>query len=246
VLKSVFRSLLPASIRKFLATVPYWGIRYRCNCCNLSFRRFLAFGHVPRLNARCPYCDSLERQRLLWFYLKRECLSEGLMRVLHFAPEPCLSRNVSRLRNIRYFDADLNPAIAKHVMDITRIPFRDKSFDLIICSHVLGHVPDDAKAISELVRVLRNRGIALIMAVLDFNNPTTIEDPSITTPADRLRHYGEPDLCRLYGRDFAQRLERGGFRVHTIDYRQVLGQRITSKYCLGNGDRELLFRCHKT
>jgi SAM-dependent methyltransferase len=176
----------------------------------------------------------------------REYLLTNPKRVLHFAPEPCLSRNIRRLQNIRYIDADINPATAKHVMDITRIPFRDNSFDLIICSHVLGHVPDDAKAISELVRVLRRRGIALVMTVLDPRSPTTIEDARITTAADRLTRYGEPDLCRLYGRDFAQRLERGGFQVHTIDYRRALGPRITSKYCLGNGDRELIFRCHKT
>jgi SAM-dependent methyltransferase len=156
-----------------------------------------------------------------------------------------LSRNIRRLPGIRYIDADINPTTAKYVMDITHIPFRDNSFDLILCSHVLGHVPNDTKAIRELVRVLRRDGITLVMTVLDPRNATTIEDARITTAADRLKRYGEPDLCRLYGRDFAQRLEQGGFQVHTIDYRRCLGPRITSTYCLGNGDRELIFRCHK-
>ncbi|WP_457553526.1 class I SAM-dependent methyltransferase [Desulfobacula sp.] len=40
-------------------------------------------------------------------------------------------------------------------MDVTRLPFKNSSFDLVICSEVLEHIPDDAKAISELVRILK-------------------------------------------------------------------------------------------
>jgi len=42
--------------------------------------------------------------------------------------------------------------------DVTRLPFRDGSFDKIICSELLEHVPDDQRAVEELVRVLRNNG----------------------------------------------------------------------------------------
>ncbi|MBU0972459.1 MAG: class I SAM-dependent methyltransferase [Proteobacteria bacterium] len=40
-------------------------------------------------------------------------------------------------------------------MDITALPFQDNCFDTVICSEVLEHIPDDAKAISELVRIVR-------------------------------------------------------------------------------------------
>jgi SAM-dependent methyltransferase len=40
-------------------------------------------------------------------------------------------------------------------MDVTCLPFKNHSFDQVICSEVLEHIPDDAGAISELVRILK-------------------------------------------------------------------------------------------
>lgn len=39
--------------------------------------------------------------------------------------------------------------------DITRLPFADASFDLVICSEVLEHIPDHHRAMAEIVRVLK-------------------------------------------------------------------------------------------
>jgi SAM-dependent methyltransferase len=41
------------------------------------------------------------------------------------------------------------------VCDITRLPYPDQTFDLVICSEVLEHIPDHGQAVSELVRVLK-------------------------------------------------------------------------------------------
>ena len=41
------------------------------------------------------------------------------------------------------------------VCDITRLPYPDQTFDLVICSEVLEHIPDHRQAVSELVRVLK-------------------------------------------------------------------------------------------
>ena len=45
---------------------------------------------------------------------------------------------------------DINPNYARYVVDITNIPFNNDSFDYIICSHVLGHIIEEKKAIEEL------------------------------------------------------------------------------------------------
>lgn len=44
----------------------------------------------------------------------------------------------------------------------TRLPFRSASFDKIICSEVLEHVPDDRQSIQEMARVLKDDGVLAI------------------------------------------------------------------------------------
>ncbi|MCP3876260.1 MAG: class I SAM-dependent methyltransferase, partial [Desulfobacteraceae bacterium] len=46
--------------------------------------------------------------------------------------------------------------------DITRLSFKDKAFDVVICSEVLEHIPNDKKAVKELLRVLKNKGVLAI------------------------------------------------------------------------------------
>ncbi len=53
------------------------------------------------------------------------------------------------------------------VADVTTLPFQDNSFDLVICSEVLEHIPDDHAAIQELVRVLKP-GRNLVVSVPRF------------------------------------------------------------------------------
>ncbi len=43
-------------------------------------------------------------------------------------------------------------------IDVTRITYDSNTFDVILCSHVLEHVPDDDKAMRELYRVLKPNG----------------------------------------------------------------------------------------
>ncbi len=224
----------------------YIGNKFYCNCCGKSFRKFLSKGNIKRLNAKCPYCLSLERVRLLDLYLAKELniYNRRQIKLLHFAPEDILFKKLSVL-DIEYIDADINPAYARHIIDITNIDFKDNYFDLIICSHVLRHVPDETKAIKELFRVLNGNGIALIMTLIDFNREKTFEDAKITLPEDRLKYYGEKDLCRIHGTDFSDRLTKQGFIVERIDYREKLPKGIVLKNSLGNGERELIYKCKK-
>ena len=44
----------------------------------------------------------------------------------------------------------------------TRLPFRDGTFDKIVCTEVLEHIPDDKGSISEMLRVLKPGGLIAI------------------------------------------------------------------------------------
>ncbi len=223
----------------------YFGSKYNCNCCNRSFRKFLSKGNIKRPNAQCPHCGSLERTRLLHLYLVNETqIFNRHLKVLHIAPEACLF-SLLKKADLDYIDGDINPALARNVVDITDIEYPDDSFDLIICSHVLGHIPDEAQAIKELYRVLKVDGKALIMSLINLSASKTIEDKSVKTPEERMFTYGEPDLCRLHGLDLSERLEQHGFVVNRIDYRKKQAPKIIEKNRLGDGTRELIFECRK-
>jgi predicted SAM-dependent methyltransferase/DNA-directed RNA polymerase subunit RPC12/RpoP len=231
-----------------ITAVFYWGKAYYCNCCGKSFRKFKSKGTTltKRKNAECPYCGSLERVRTLLFYIENETtLLTDKLRLLHFAPEWCLLPLFKKAPNLEYITVDINPNLADYQADITDMPFPEESFDYIICAHVLGHVPDEKKAISELYRILTLQGTALVLTIIDTNNPHTFEMDDADTPEKRLQYYSEPDLLRLHGTDFDQRLMQAGFKVEVIDYPSLLGEEIKKKYALGDGRRELIFKCTK-
>ncbi|MCC7381539.1 MAG: methyltransferase domain-containing protein [Deltaproteobacteria bacterium] len=178
--------------------------------------RFLPFGVVPRGDAQCPVCGSIERHRLAWLFLKRELhiSTNCAMRLLHFAPEAELMRRLQQVRGLDYVTADLTSSRAQLKLDITEIALPDASFDLVYCSHVLEHVPEDRKAMREIWRVLRPGGAAAIM--LPFEGETTFEDPTVTDPKERLRLFGQVDHVRRYGVDVVERLRDAGFDVKVI------------------------------
>lgn len=52
--------------------------------------------------------------------------------------------------------------------DVERLPFNDASFDKALCSHVLEHVLDDRAVVSEIRRVLRDGGRAILAIPLKY------------------------------------------------------------------------------
>jgi SAM-dependent methyltransferase len=96
-------------------------------------------------------------------------------------------------------------------LDVTALDFRDSTFDVVYCSHVLEHVSDDRRALTEIRRVLKPQGWAL--PLVPITAAKTFEDPAVEDPAERLRLFGQSDHVRCYGPDYVDRLHEAGFEV---------------------------------
>jgi SAM-dependent methyltransferase len=213
--------------------VMYFGFRYKCPFCRRYLRKFLPCGRKHsvlqdanvvgagyRLDCRCPLCRSRDKERLLYLYLVNETtVFREPVRLLHVAPELQLRKEFEKHRNIRYLTADINPE--KNVMvnmDITDIQYGQGSFDAVVCCHVLEHVSDDRKAMSELYRILKPGGWAILQVPISLSLDSTLEDPRITTPEGREKAFGQADHLRLYARDYKNRLEQAGFSVEEFKW----------------------------
>lgn len=131
--------------------------------------------------------------------------------VLHVSPEPCFVDDYAR-RAGTYVKADFTPAYDEIQIDLQNISFPDEVFDLVICHNVIEHIPDDRLALTEIFRVLRPGGIALLSAPMIDAWETTYENPEITA-AERDLHFNQCDHYRIYGRDLYARIHTPGFNV---------------------------------
>ena len=210
-----------------------------------SYRRFLPYGYAKvRENVLAPGTLSLERHRLFWLYLKNETtFFSAPLRVLHFAPEQAFVQKFKKQKNLSYTTTDLNSPIADVKADICDLPFKDNSFDFIICNHVLEHIPDDIKAMQELYRVLAPKGTAILQVPYDAKLSTTFEDNSITDQRERTRIFGQYDHLRVYGMDYFKKLSSIGFKVKALDYTSSISNDNIELYRLCRG--ELLPVCKK-
>ena len=202
------------------------------------FRRFLPYGYEnPRENVLSPSTLSLERHRLLWLYLKNETdFFSTSHKVLHFAPEQAFFKKFKNLSLLDYTTTDLNSPLADVSADICALPFQDNSFDIILCNHVLEHIPDDIKAMSELYRVLKPSGWGIFQIPQDLKRDLTFEDDSITDRKERAEIFGQYDHVRIYGLDYFDRLIEAGFTVNAVDYTAGMSDSDIDKYRLAKGE----------
>lgn len=197
---------------------------------------------MPREDARCVSCGAVERHRLFWLFLQRRtdlfaAPQQGKM--LHVAPESCFESRLREVVGKGYLTADLFAEGVDVKMDIRDIRFPDGSFDMIYCSHVLEHIPDDKQAMREFRRVLKSDGWAVLLVPITVE--VTFEDPGITDPQERLRLFGQEDHVRRYGPDYADRLRAAGFSVSCILPRDFLSEREIEQMGITKAAGELFF-----
>ena len=247
--------------QKYLA-VKYKGSDYYCPYCGNSFSKLLPGGFdLPvlkekkvvgggyRKNMVCPRCYSTDRDRLIYLFMKEKTpVFTKPQKIFHVAPEGCIRVMLKELPNIDYksgvkyyegyyYDRQVN------LMDVTELPFEDNLFDIVICNHVLEHIEDDKKAVGEIYRVLKPGGFAILQVPISLTLETTLEDPTITTPEEREKVFGQFDHVRLYGQDYPLLLQKKGFAVKRYSPFDDMHQEELKKYAL-NPD-ELLYVAYK-
>ncbi|RYC50942.1 class I SAM-dependent methyltransferase [Flagellimonas olearia] len=247
-MSKLFKYILNLIPRPLLIRLSYWvrplialslkGNRFTDPIDGKSFRTFLPYGYEsPRENVLSPSTLSLERHRLLWLYLKKETeFFSKPLKVLHFAPEQAFYKRFKKLGSIEYTTTDLNSPLADVKADICNLPFPDNAFDVILCNHVLEHIPNDTKAMQELYRVMKPGGWGIFQIPQDLKRENTFEDDSITDKKERARIFGQYDHVRIYGRDYFDKLRSIGFTVEEVDYTQILPPDAVQKYRLAQGE----------
>ena len=205
----------------------YLGSRFTCPFCDQSFRKFRPIdlddlnapkyrlvGHGRREHCYCPRCASLDRERLVYLYLLHQTsVFQDQVSLLHVAPEKNLQKIFQACPGISYLSADLSMDEVMVKMDVTDIHYPEDSFDIIICNHVLQYVPDDLKAMSELFRVLKPGGWAIMQVPISLALDSTYtfpEDRGVTAPDCQ---YDSTLHARIYARDYQDRLKSAGFKV---------------------------------
>lgn len=257
-MKFISQSQFIFTLNKKFDLLYHKGIKYTCPFCKYSSRdlSFIGFdfqvlrekqiigGGLRR--GGCYKCGSTDRERLIYIFIKEKLqkyFPGKVKRVLHIAPEPQLIKVLPFLGFEEYICGDLYvegyhyPEFVQKI-DLLKIPYEENYFDLIICNHVLEHIPDDLKAMREIRRVLSPEGIAILQVPLSKISLTTIEDNSIIDPKEREIAFGQFDHVRIYGQDYTYRLKNSGFKVNRIN--------ISSEYPQnGLNEEEDIFVCKK-
>lgn len=223
--------------KRVFKLILHHGNKYKCPFCGYASKDLFSIGlNFPVLKEKevvgggrrpggCYKCGSIDRERLILVYLKEKLKifsGDKNLSILHIAPEKHLSMLLSEAGFTKYICGDLftygyeYPANVENI-DVLSIPYANNTFDLVICNHVLEHVPQDQMAMKEIKRVMKSCGKAILQVPISKNSLITFEDNSITEPKERELNFGQFDHVRIYGQDYIKRLEESGFKVERIN-----------------------------
>lgn len=237
------------SVKEAIKKIIFFGTKYKCNFCNSSLKKFHPrgqtfkilkekniIGGLRRETGNCPICSRTDRERLLnrYIFLSEKIKLEDVT-ILHIAPEKGLEkkfRNIASKKNIEYFTGDKFEEGYSYncpTVDITNTDFKDNTFSLLLCNHVLEHIPNDRDAMKEIYRILKPGGSAILQVPISTVLDETFEDFSVIKKEDREEVFGQYDHVRIYGQDYTQRLRSCGFNVTVEDPNRLFGEKIVRK-----------------
>ncbi len=231
-------------IPQFFFDSRYWSSKksqlQQCNICGFYPNYWFPRGHDSEIllkykvigagkrNVDCPRCASSDRDRLVYqFLLEQELQSQKPSKILHVAPERALFKAIrskfkSEVVGIDNRSKGYKFAYSNDVQqgDLRQLPFQECSFEWIICNHVLEHILEEKQALSEIVRVLKPGGRAIVQIPFSPILNETIEAERDWSSSQRQELLGQWDHVRLYGTDFLDRWKSWGIDVRLIDIHQ--------------------------
>jgi len=249
------KSKIPREVKLGIKRILNYGNKFYCNCCNSKIRKFRPGGYkIPVLdelkvigagyheNDYCPVCKSSYRLRIVKLYLDYINIFGKEISVLHVAPEEQLAFILSNLSNIDYIPGDADPERYSYYtnsisVDLTSLQFNSDNFDMIICNHVLEHIPDDKQAMKEIYRVLKPGGQAILQVPISYLLDVTAENHTITSEEERLAKFGQKDHVRIYGPDYFKRLQDAGFKTEIFNPFDIKSVKNISRLALDPDER---------
>ena len=258
-LKLKIKNLVPFTLGKRIrgfyqkvSSVFYKGSKYYCPFCKNSFRKLRSSGHdIPflkdiqvigsghRKNSLCPRCFSVDRERLvyLFFKIKHKEVFTKKLKLLHISPEASLKSLFNSLPNINYtigrnYRDNYYYRNERIQMNLFNMHYPDNEFDIIVCNHVLEHVKDDELAMSELNRILKPGGFAILQVPYSNSISETIDDEFLILPEHKEKYFPKFEKVRIYAKDYPEKLKKANFQVYRFNPSNEKTEIDISKYAI--------------
>lgn len=195
-----------------------------CSCTSHDSLKYLNTGLFP--HPRVCKDQTLERHRFLCSYWD-SFFDEAHppKRILHIAAEPALLRYlrgrfpcadiVTGNKNVEgsWAPSGRNKEVD---VDVEAIQFPDNFFDVVVCNHVMEHVPNDTLALSEFHRVLRPGGTGFLLVPIFLEEGYKEDLSDNLSGEERRQQFGQEDHLRAYSpAEYERRLQSVGFKAES-------------------------------
>lgn len=199
----MLNKIFPLTLRRLLSSHPKTkqleDVQHK-KICNICGNHEFTLGPGGRLSHDritppcCTTCHSLERHRSFRTLFDKFIDNNFKnLSALQFSPDMVIDRTWFRTYEVSEFGGE-------NSLDIQNIAKADNSYDVIICNHVLEHVPDDKAGLSELFRIVKPGGF-LFLSIPDPLRRKVTEDWGYPNE-EQHGHY------RMYGKDVHQMLKK--------------------------------------
>ena len=201
-----------------------------CNVCRWTGSAFQGEAHTE--SANCPRCGSIARDRfLLWCFTNRSPKMRGA-RIIETSPRLGgeYRSYMQRWFSYRTSDFDLSAHRGDIQLDLQSIDLPDASVDVVLTPHVLEHVPDTDRALSELFRVISPGGRMYLQIPIVYGETAAPTEPEF--------HADNTPVFWNFGWDLTDRLRDVGFQTRVLvteEYDAVLRGRLPAPDPHGDG-----------